>query len=126
MTKLRILAALMLALSAAPAHAELMSELEKESQRIAINKCWNTAELSSKELHTVVTLHVEMSEAGKPTFIEMKSFSGGNKASALRVFETAKRAVLRCAGQGYDLDPAKYDQWKVLNLIFAPTGTQQK
>lgn len=99
-----------------------MSGSEVEGLRIAINKCWNVGQLSSEALHTVVTLRVEMSEAGKPTLVEMTGFEGGSEASAQRAFEAGKRAVMRCAGQGYDLDPDKYGQWNVLNLIFDPEG----
>lgn len=100
-----------------------MSGSEVEGLRIAINKCWNVGQLSSEAMRTVVTLRVEMSEAGKPTSVEMTSFEGGSDASAQKAFEAGKRAVMRCAGaNGYDLPADKYGQWNVLNLIFDPAG----
>lgn len=100
-----------------------MSGSEVEGLRIAINKCWNVGQLSTEAMRTVVTLRVEMSEAGKPTSVEMTSFEGGTDASAQKAFEAGKRAVMRCSGaKGYDLPPEKYRQWNVLNLIFDPAG----
>lgn len=100
-----------------------MSGSEVEGLRIAINKCWNVGQLSTEAMRTVVTLRVEMSEAGKPTSVEMTSYEGGSEASAQKAFEAGKRAVMRCAGaNGYDLPPEKYGQWNVLNLIFDPAG----
>lgn len=100
-----------------------MSGSEVEGLRIAINKCWNVGQLSSEAMRTVVTLRVEMSEAGKPTSVEMTSYEGGSEASAQKAFEAGRRAVMRCAGaNGYDLPADKYGQWNVLNLIFDPAG----
>ncbi len=100
-----------------------MSGGEIEGLRIAINKCWVTSTLSTEAMNTTVTLRVEMSEAGKPTAIEMTSFEGGSAAAADRAFEAGRRAVMRCAGaNGYDLPAEKYGQWNVLNLIFDPNG----
>ncbi len=101
-----------------------MSGSEIEGLRISINKCWNVGQLSSEALRTEVSMRVEMSEAGMPiaTSIVMTGFEGGSAAAAQRAFEAGKRAVMRCAGQGYDLDPAKYGEWNVLNLIFDPEG----
>ncbi len=96
---------------------------EVEGLRVAINRCWVTSTLSTEAMNTTVTLRVEMSEAGKPTSVEMTSFEGGSEPAAQRAFEAGKRAVLRCAGaNGYDLPAEKYGQWNVLNLIFDPNG----
>ena len=100
-----------------------MSGSEVEGLRVAINKCWNVGQLSTEAMRTVVTLRVEMSEAGKPTSVEMTGYEGGSEASAQKAFEAGKRAVMRCAGAaGYDLPADKYGQWNVLNLIFDPAG----
>ncbi len=100
-----------------------MSGGEIEGLRIAINRCWVTSTLSTEAMNTTVTLRVEMSEAGKPTSIEMTSFEGGSEAAAQKAFEAGRRAVNRCAGpNGYDLPAEKYGQWNVLNLIFDPNG----
>jgi hypothetical protein len=66
-----------------------------------------------------------MSDAGKPTLVEMTSSEGGTEASAQQAFQAARRAVMRCAGAtGYNLRPEKYEQWKVLNLVFDTKGLQ--
>ncbi len=101
-----------------------MSASEVEGLRVAINKCWNVGQLSSEALRVTVTLRVEMLESGKPDngTIEMTDFQGGSEAAALQAFEAGRRALIRCGSKGYDLPADKFDEWKVLNLIFDPSG----
>lgn len=101
-----------------------MSAGEVEGLRVAINKCWNVGQLSSEALRVTVTMRVEMQENGKPNSnsIEMTGYEGGSEGAALQAFEAGRRAIIRCAKDGYELAPEKYGQWNVLNLIFDPSG----
>lgn len=106
-----------------------MTAGEKEGLRVAINQCWNIGTLSSAAQRVKLTLRVEMSEDGKPIApsVTMTAFEGGDQAAADAAFEAAKRAVVRgvkgCGGKpGYDLDPAKYNEWNVMNLNFDASG----
>jgi hypothetical protein len=65
-----------------------------------------------------------MLETGKPdsNSITMTDYTGGSESAALQAFEAGRRAVIRCAKDGYDLAPDKYGQWNVLNLVFDPSG----
>jgi hypothetical protein len=101
-----------------------MSASEVEGLRVSINKCWNVGTLSSEAMRVTVTIRVEMLESGKPdtASITMVDYSGGSEAAAQQAFEAGRRAVIRCAKDGYELDPAKYGQWNVLNLVFDPSG----
>lgn len=106
-----------------------MTAGEMEGLRVAINKCWNIGSLSTAATTVKVSLRVEMSEDGSPRIetIRMTGYQGGDEAAAQQAFEAAKRAVIRavrgCGGApGYDLDPAKYDQWNVMNLNFDASG----
>lgn len=106
-----------------------MTAGEKDGVRVAINSCWNIGSLSSAAQRVKLVMRVEMNEDGTPIgpSIRMTSFEGGDDAAAQQAFEAAKRAVVRgvrgCGGKpGYQLDPAKYGQWNVMNLTFDASG----
>ena len=106
-----------------------MTAGEKEGLRVSINQCWNIGTLSTAAQRIKLTLRVEMKEDGTPDSngITMTTFSGGDDATAAQAFEAARRAVIRgvkgCGGKaGYDLDPAKYGEWNVMNLNFDASG----
>lgn len=106
-----------------------MTAGEKEGLRVSINQCWNIGTLSTAAQRIKLTLRVEMKEDGTPDSngITMTTFSGGDDATAAQAFEAARRAVIRgvkgCGGKaGYDLDPAKYAEWNVMNLNFDASG----
>lgn len=106
-----------------------MTAGEKDGVRVAINSCWNIGSLSSAAQRVKLVMRVEMNEDGTPIApsIQMTSFEGGDDAAAQQAFEAAKRAVVRgvrgCGGKpGYQLDPAKYGQWNVMNLTFDASG----
>ena len=85
--------------------------------------------LSTAAQRVKLVIRVEMNEDGTPITpsIEMTSYEEGDAAAAQQAFEAAKRAVVRgvkgCGGKpGFELDPAKYSTWNVMNLTFDATG----
>lgn len=42
--------------------------------------------------------------------------------SVAAAFEAARRAVLRCQGEGYPLPAAAYDSWAQVEMTFDPSG----
>ena len=106
-----------------------MTAGEKDGVRVSINQCWNIGTLSTAAQRIKLTLRVEMKEDGTPDSdgITMTTFAGGDEAAAVQAFDAARRAVIRgvkgCGGKaGYDLDPAKYAEWNVMNLNFDASG----
>lgn len=106
-----------------------MTAGEKDGVRVAINSCWNIGSLSTAAQRVKLVIRVEMNEDGTPIgpSITMTSYQDGDAAAAQQAFEAAKRAVVRgvrgCGGKpGYQLDPAKYGQWNVMNLTFDASG----
>ena len=95
---------------------------EKDGLIVAVKQCWNVGALSTDALRTVVTVGVSMSQDGKPDSgsIHMIGYEGGDEASARQAYEAGRRAILRCAGDGYDLPPEKYDQWRDIEIVFNP------
>jgi hypothetical protein len=95
---------------------------EKEALRVAVSACWNTGSLSTDALRTTVVVAVEMSDDGKPlaNTIRMLTSSGGSGTAAKQAFEAARRAIIRCGGQGFGLPVDKYDHWREIEMTFNP------
>ena len=101
---------------------------EKDALRVAVQRCWNVGSLSSEALRTTVVLGVQMAETGKPEIgsIRMLSASGGGDAAAKQAFEAARRAIIRCGNDGFDLPVEKYDHWRDIEMTFNPENMRIK
>ncbi|MCY1126984.1 hypothetical protein OU426_08965 [Frigidibacter sp. RF13] len=95
---------------------------EKDALIVAVKQCWNVGSLSTDALSTIVTVSVSMGQDGKPDSgsIRMIGVEGGTDASAQQAFEAGRRAIIRCAKNGYALPPEKYEQWKEIEITFDP------
>lgn len=95
---------------------------EKDALRVAVSSCWNVGSLSSEALQTTVIVTVDMTPDAKPVIssIRLASSSGGSAAAANQAFEAARRAIIRCAREGYGLPAEKYSQWKEVEMTFNP------
>jgi len=99
-----------------------LSAGEKEALRVAVSNCWNVGSLSSEALATTVVVAVSLSQDGKPQIdtIRLVSSSGGDGGAAKQAFEAARRAIIRCGANGYDLPVEKYDRWRDIEMTFNP------
>lgn len=95
---------------------------EKDALRVAVSNCWNVGSLSSAAQRTTVVVSVSMLQDGRPNTesIRMVSSSGGSGEDARQAFEAARRAIIRCGGDGYDLPADKYGQWQDIEMTFNP------
>ena len=107
--------------SAAPAGPPL-SAGERDALRLAVQECWNVGSLSSDALATTVVVAVRMGRDGRPETgsIRMVDYTGGSAAAAERAFGAARRAIIRCGIDGYDLPAGKYDRWRDIEMTFNP------
>ena len=114
-------AALEAAAAPAPSGPPL-SAGEKDALRVAVSQCWNIGSLSTEALGTTVVIAVQMNQNGTPVAetIRLLSSTGGSNASAQRVFDTARRAIIRCGAKGYDLPAEKFGQWRNIEMTFDP------
>lgn len=87
-----------------------------------IQSCWNVGSLSAEALQVSITVSVNLAEDGRPEDdgIKMASHNGTNKAAAEQAFETARRAIIRCGADGFELLPDEYEEWKTITLEFDP------
>lgn len=99
-----------------------LSAGEKDGLRVAVSSCWNVGSLSSDALQTTVVVAFDMSRDGRPvgSSMRMVSSSGGSAAGAKQAYEAARRAIIRCTGNGYELPVEKYGQWKEIEITFNP------
>lgn len=95
---------------------------EKDALRVAVQQCWNVGSLSTEALATTVVVTVSMFEDGRPdaASIRMTGYSGGGAEAADHAFGAARRAIIRCGANGYDLPLEKYDRWRSIEMTFNP------
>lgn len=95
---------------------------EQDALVVAVEACWSVGSLSTDALNTTVTIGVSMDQSGKPISdsIHMIGYDGGSEGAAQQAYEAGRRAILRCAKNGYPLPPEKYAQWQELEITFDP------
>ncbi|MFO7758448.1 MAG: energy transducer TonB [Roseovarius sp.] len=95
---------------------------ERDALRVAVQECWNVGSLSSEALRTSVVVAVSMTRDGQPEIgsIRLAGSSGGGDAAAKQAYEAARRAIIRCGSDGFDLPAEKYDQWRDIEMTFNP------
>ena len=101
-----------------------MTSGEKDGLRVAIQKCWNVGALSSEAIRMTVSVSVSLGRDGRPDVgsIQMLDFQGGSEGAARQAYEAARRAIVRCGNDGFQLPEEKYEEWKQLRLNFDSSG----
>ena len=99
-----------------------LSQGERDALKVAVARCWNVGTLSSEATQTVVVVSMKMNQNATPITgsIKMDSFEGGSSGSAARVYDAARRAILRCGASGFNLPQEKYSQWQTIEMTFDP------
>ncbi|WP_366942600.1 energy transducer TonB [uncultured Tateyamaria sp.] len=99
-----------------------LSAGEKDALRVAVSSCWNVGSLSSEALLTTVVVGFDMTREGRPVgpSMRMVSSTGGSASAANQAYEAARRAIIRCTGDGYPLPIEKYGQWREIEITFNP------
>ncbi len=101
---------------------------EKDALRVAVQQCWNVGSLSTDALGTTVVVTVSMTRDAKPETgsIRMLDYAGGSDAAARQAFEAARRAIIRCGANGFNLPVDKYGQWQNIEMTFNPENMRIK
>jgi len=101
---------------------------QKDAFLFDVGRCWNTGSLSTQAMESKVVVRFELSREGKPDIgsIRMTGFEGGTQAGAKQAYETARRAIIRCGANGFNLPIEKYEQWKIINITFNPENMRLK
>ena len=106
-----------------PAAMDLTSN-QITALRTAIAQCWNTGTLTTAQTQVVVTVAVTLDGSGKPepgTF-RLISASSTDDALVAPLYETARRAVIRCGNGGLPLPQNALGLGRDLVLTFQPSG----
>lgn len=93
----------------------------------AISRKWNLGASSTDAMSSLVVVRVSFSADGKPVDFELIESSGPSQTGIDKLYETARRAVNRAhADGGLPLPADKYDQWRVLDLVFDANGMRAR
>lgn len=86
-----------------------------------IKKCW-VIDDSEKYSKISVILRVSFDRKGNPLSdsIYLVSASAGNSRDVQIAYRSARTAIKRCVGDGYDLPEDKYEMWKQIEIQFIP------
>ncbi|SLN49886.1 cell envelope biogenesis protein TolA [Pseudooctadecabacter jejudonensis] len=105
-----------------------LSEGDKAGFLRQIGNCWNTGTLSTGAQNTIIVMAFAMTPEGRPVTdsISLDSFTGGSAADAEAAFQTARRALIRCTDEGYDLPRDQYSLWQRVELTVDPTAMRQR
>lgn len=103
-------------LAVAASLAVLASQALAEPIADMVAPCW----LPAKNSTATVKVRVLMTPDAMPETVTLISSDGASRAATEEAFKAARRAVLRCAGNGYALDRASYDRWREIEMTFDP------
>ena len=99
-----------------------MTGSEREGFRVAVNRCWNV-DPGSVAARVTVEVGFALDQGGRVTGDVRLLSSDGDRSATDTAFQAARRAILRCQGQGgYQLPADKYAQWKEVVITFDPSG----
>ena len=101
-----------------------LSSSEADGLRLAIQQCWNVGVLSTDAQQVTVTVAFSMTPSARHEqgTIRIVSASGGTETAIQQAFDAARRAIIRCEGDGYGLPADKYDAWRDIEITFNPEG----
>jgi hypothetical protein len=117
----KLLLAILIGVSPAKVVAAPLTEYEINEILLAVWACYTPA---FPLLDVTIKVSFEISDVGKvdESSIQMVEPTSGNNFAAIRTFEAAKLAILRCqASEGYQFSREKREYWQNLELEFGPT-----
>jgi hypothetical protein len=121
-----VLAALEAALAGADAPAiaagPAMTGAERDSFRVAVNRCW-IVDPGALAARVTVEVGFSLERNGSVRGNDVRLLSSEGDSSAVdAAFRAARSAILRCQSGGYQLPADKYDQWQEVVITFDPSG----
>lgn len=111
--RLALIASLLAPLPALAQPAQLAPE-DMARFAAAIQTCWNP----DAGVDPAVTIRFAMTRDGMPVADSFRIVGTADE----RAFAAARRAVMRCAGDGYALPAAQYDLWDEVGMTFTASG----
>lgn len=89
-----------------------------------VGQYWNLGALAVQGDVAMVTIAFSMMSDGLPTAdsFEIVDSSTAEPEATNMAFFAARVAVIRCAGQGYDMPAALFAEWRNIEMTFDPNG----
>ncbi|PVA05808.1 cell envelope biogenesis protein TolA [Thalassorhabdomicrobium marinisediminis] len=105
-----------------------LSEGDKAGFLRQIGRCWNLGAASTGAQNTIIVMSFSMTPDAKPVSdsFDLVSFTDGTAADAQIAFDAARRAIIRCTSDGYDLPREQYNLWQYVELTVDPTAMRQR
>ncbi|SHJ33096.1 Cell division and transport-associated protein TolA [Shimia gijangensis] len=103
-----------------------LSQGEKDSMRVSVQKCW-VVDVGGQSANVTVTVGFSLDRDGKVKGpVTLLSSDGGDSKAVDTAFQSARRAILRCQKGGYKLPIEKYDHWREIEITFNPEKMRLK
>ncbi len=98
-----------------------LSAQETNALRLSVQNCW-VVDVGSQAANITVVVGMSMDLRGKVIAgsLRLVSSSEGDSTATEVAYQSARRAILRCQKDGYDLPQDKYEQWKEIEMTFNP------
>ncbi|TNC47835.1 hypothetical protein FHG66_15820 [Rubellimicrobium rubrum] len=98
-----------------------MTGAEQDAFRVAVQQCW-VVDPGSQAGRVSVTVAFQLSRDGRVAGdVELLTHNADSGEAANSAYESARRAILRCQGDGFPLPAEKYEQWRMVEMTFDPT-----
>lgn len=115
-----------LAETAAAPSGPPLSQGDKDSMRVSVQKCW-VVDVGGQSSNVTVTVGFSLDRDGKVSSgVELLSSEGGDTKAVETAYQSARRAILRCQKGGYKLPIEKYDHWRDIEITFNPEKMRLK
>jgi hypothetical protein len=99
-----------------------MTGAEKDAFRLAVQGCW-VVDPGAQAAGVTVTVVFQLDRQGRLTAgPDLLTSSGGTPGAVDAAYQAARRAITRCGREGFDLPEEKYEQWRVVEMTFDPSG----
>lgn len=88
--------------------------------RRAVAACWNTGALSpeAQAARVIVSVRFDTHAMPVPDSIALVSTEGAGTEAAQQAYDAARRALIRCAAEGYPLPSSAQADWQRMELVF--------
>jgi hypothetical protein len=99
-----------------------MTGAERDAFRLSVQGCW-VVDPGAQAAGVTVTVVFELDRSGMVVSgPDLLTSSGGTPGAVEAAFQSARRAITRCGREGFQLPEDKFEQWRVVEMTFDPSG----